>query len=231
MRNIIISFGEFICRRRIFIDDAIPLAYIIRLGFVYLIMMFRSLRNIFYLRMCPFRTFIGRGVELYCKSKITLEPGVRLGNYVHLNGLGRKGIYVGSGTSIGAYTRLICSGSISNIGEYIEIGAKVGIGEFSRIGGSGGVTIGANTIIGQFFSAHPENHNFENNDILIREQGTLRNPIAIGENCWIGAKVTLLAGVTIGEGCVIAAGAVVTKDMPPHSLVGGVPAKVIRRYR
>ena len=53
--------------------------------------------------------------------------------------------------------------------------------------------------------------------------------LEIGVNCWIGAKVTILDGVSIGEGCVIAAGAVVKEDIPPHSLVAGVPARLIRR--
>ena len=63
----------------------------------------------------------------------------------------------------------------------------------------------------------------------IRLQGVSRQGIHIGPNCWVGAKVTVLDGVTIGEGSVVAAGAVVTKDIPPYSIAAGVPAKVIKR--
>jgi acetyltransferase-like isoleucine patch superfamily enzyme len=107
------------------------------------------------------------------------------------------------------------------------IGEGCGIGEFSSVGGSGGVTIGRNTIIGQYFSSHPENHNFADLTRPIRAQGTTRKPISIGEDCWFGARVTVLGGVTIGESCVIAAGAVVTRDVPPYSIVAGIPARVV----
>ena len=56
-------------------------------------------------------------------------------------------------------------------------------------------------------------------------------PVVIGDDCWIGRRVMIMAGVTIGEGCVIAAGAVVTKDIPPYSVVGGIPAKVIKNRK
>ncbi len=71
-------------------------------------------------------------------------------------------------------------------------------------------------------------YSFENNNLLIRLQGTTRQGIRIGKNCWIGAKVTILDGVSIGDHCVIAAGAVVTKNIPPHSVIGGVPARIIK---
>ena len=102
------------------------------------------------------------------------------------------------------------------------------MGEFAYLGGAGGLTIGADCIIGQYLSCHPENHHFDNPNELIRLQGVERKGIEIGNNCWIGAKVTILDGVTIGEHCVIAAGAVVSKSVPAYSIVGGVPAKVIR---
>lgn len=72
-----------------------------------------------------------------------------------------------------------------------------------------------------------ENHNYDQQNILIRLQGETRKGVSIGNNCWIGASVTIVDGVTIGNGVVIAAGAVVTKDVPPDSIFGGVPAKQI----
>ena len=102
------------------------------------------------------------------------------------------------------------------------------LGEFAYLGGAGGLEIGNDCVIGQYFSCHPENHQFEDSSKLIRLQGTTRKGIKIGNNCWIGAKVTILDGVTIGDNCVIAAGAVVTKSMPAGRLIGGVPAKVLK---
>lgn len=61
--------------------------------------------------------------------------------------------------------------------------------------------------------------------------GSFAKPIKIGDDCWLGAGVTVLPGVTIGHGCTIAAGAVVTKDVEDNCLVGGVPAKLIRKLK
>ncbi len=173
--------------------------------------------------------FVGKGVEFFNKKKIIFGNNVILGNYVKLSALGKGNIEIGNNVNIGAFTQIIISTSFNNIGDFIKIEDNVGIGEFSYIGGGGGVIIGKNTIIGQYFSVHPENHNYSDTKKLIREQGISRKGIRIGENCWIGSKVTILDGVTIGDGCVIAAGAVVTKSFGPNLVIGGVPAKVIKK--
>ena len=67
-----------------------------------------------------------------------------------------------------------------------------------------------------------------NLQIFFRQQGITRKGIKIGSNCWIGSKVTVLDGVTVGNGCVIAAGAVLTKSFPDHVVIGGVPAKILK---
>ena len=71
--------------------------------------------------------------------------------------------------------------------------------------------------------------NFSNTNKRIDEQGVSTNPVTIEDDVWVGANAVILPGVTIGEHCVIAAGAVVTKDVPHHSLVAGIPAKVIKQ--
>ncbi|EXJ09152.1 acyltransferase [Nitrincola nitratireducens] len=174
---------------------------------------------------------IGKNVELRNKRYLSMGKKVKIGNYCLIDSLGLKGISLGNNVTIGDFSRLIVTSDISNLGSHIIIHDNVGIGEFSRIGGSGGVTIHSDTIIGQYLSCHPENHNFSNPNILIRHQGTTRSEIIIGKNCWIGAKVTVTAGVTIGDNCVIAAGSVVTSSFEENSLIGGVPAKLIRKIR
>ena len=72
-----------------------------------------------------------------------------------------------------------------------------------------------------------QNHNFGDRTKLIREQGATRKPVIIEDDVWIGARVILLPGVTMGRGSVVAAGAVVTKSFPPFSIIGGVPARII----
>jgi galactoside O-acetyltransferase len=72
------------------------------------------------------------------------------------------------------------------------------------------------------------NHNYSRKDKLIREQEHMIKPVRIGDDVWIAAHSVILPGVTIGDGSVVAAGSVVTRDVPPYSVVGGVPAKIIK---
>lgn len=176
----------------------------------------------------PALVFLGSNVQFFNIKNIEVGKWVKIDRGAYLSGLGKGKLKLGNSVSVGAYSQLIISTSFNNIGEYISIGNNVGIGQFASLGGSGGLSIGDNCIIGQYFSCHPENHNYQSETVLIKNQGTTRAPIKIGENCWIGAKVTILAGVEIGPHSVIAAGAVVTKSMPANSIIGGVPAKVIK---
>ena len=73
------------------------------------------------------------------------------------------------------------------------------------------------------------NHNFEDATQRIDEQGVGTKPVVIGDDVWIGANAVILPGVTIGRHCVVAAGAVVTKDVPDNSVVAGVPAKILKQ--
>ncbi|KAB7727696.1 acyltransferase [Rudanella paleaurantiibacter] len=170
----------------------------------------------------------GRGVRFFNLAQIRWGRFLKLGDGVYCSALSTGGIWLGDGVSIGAFSRLIVSTTLDNPGEYIRIGNRVGIGEFAYLGGAGGLSIGDDCIIGQYFSCHPENHRFDDPTVPIRLQGVDRLPIQIGSDCWIGSKVTVLSGVTLGSGCVVAAGAVVTRSFPANSLIGGVPARLIR---
>lgn len=109
------------------------------------------------------------------------------------------------------------------------VGNNVGLGSHGHYGsGAGLLEIGDNTIFGNYVSIHPENHNFADLNIPIRLQGVNGKGIKIGNDCWIGAKVTILDGTVIGDHSIVAAGAVVTGKFPPYSIIGGVPAKIIK---
>ena len=107
------------------------------------------------------------------------------------------------------------------------------IGNHTRIGLHntiiGPVTIGSHVNLAQGITVTALNHNFTDTEKRIDEQGVSTSPVTIEDDIWIGANATILSGVKIGQHSVIAAGAVVTKDVPPHSLVAGVPAKVIKQ--
>jgi maltose O-acetyltransferase len=108
-----------------------------------------------------------------------------------------------------------------------SLGDYSGIGVNARINGT--CTIGDYVMMGADVTVITHNHSFERTDIPMMDQGFEEEcPVVIGNDVWIGDKVTILPGVNIGDGSIIGAGAVVTHDVPPYAIVGGVPAKIIR---
>lgn len=127
-------------------------------------------------------------------------------------------------------------GDYSVIESFCCINNAVGdviIGDHTRVGLHntiiGPVTIGSHVNLAQGITVTALNHNFEESSKRIDEQGVTTKPVIIGNDIWIGANAVILPGVSIGDHSVVAAGAVVTKDVPPHSLVAGVPAKIIKK--
>jgi acetyltransferase-like isoleucine patch superfamily enzyme len=106
-----------------------------------------------------------------------------------------------------------------------RIGRNVFINQNCTLYDLGGVEIGDDVMIGPNVSIITSGHPLEPSQ---RRAGVTAAPIAIGRNVWIAAGATIIGGVTVGENSVVAAGAVVTRDVPPNTLVAGVPAKVIR---
>lgn len=109
----------------------------------------------------------------------------------------------------------------------INIGNNCSVGAYNILDGTGGLTIGNQVRIGPHVCIYSANHRFRNKNIAIHKQGLDLNPVVIEDNVWIGAQVTILAGVKISSGSVIAAGAVVTKDVEENSIMAGNPAKKI----
>lgn len=134
-----------------------------------------------------------------------------------------QGVLIGQNTSIDHNLWLHCG-----VNGYCHIGSYSYIGCNGVIGAGGGLTIGDYVLIGQAVHFHSENHVFTERDVHIRDQGVAYAPIVVEDDVWIGARVVVLAGVTIGRGAVVGAGAVVTRSLPPYAIAVGVPARVAR---
>ncbi len=113
-------------------------------------------------------------------------------------------------------------------GGSIRIGRNVWLGPYTVVYGQGGVTIGEKTMVGMHVCILSSDHKVPPRGVEMWGQGDALLPTKIGRDVWIGAHAVILGGVTIGDGCVIGAGAVVTKDLPAYSIAVGVPAKIVR---
>ncbi len=129
--------------------------------------------------------------------------------------------------SLGDYSVIESFSCINNAVGDVIIGNHTRVGLHNTI--IGPVTIGNHVNLAQGITVTALNHNFADSDKRIDEQGVSTSPVVIEDDIWIGANAVVLPGVTIGHHSVVAAGAVVTKDVPPHSLVAGVPAKIIKQ--
>ena len=174
----------------------------------YLIMNQRDARPRWYIRLlAPLYQHRGRESKIYHSVRMDTPPYRKFS-------LGRKSV----------------------IESYCCINNAVGdvfIGDHTRIGIHctiiGPVTIGNHVNLAQGIVVTALNHNFQDTTLRIDEQGISTSPVTINDDVWIGANAVILPGVTIGKHAVIAAGAVVTKDVPDYCIVGGVPAKIIKK--
>lgn len=128
---------------------------------------------------------------------------------------------------LGNYSVIESNACINNAVGDVIIGDHTRVGLHNTI--IGPVTIGSHVNLAQGITVTALNHNFSDTERRIDEQGVSTKPVVIEDDIWIGANAVILPGVRIGCHSVIAAGSVVTKDVPPHSLVAGVPAKKIRQ--
>lgn len=113
----------------------------------------------------------------------------------------------------------------TDCGKNITVGKNVFFNSGCRVQDQGGIVIGDGVLLGHNVVLATLNHHSDPK----RRGDMIPAPIHIGNNVWIGSNATILPGVTIGDGAIVGAGAVVTKDVPENTIVGGVPAKVIRR--
>lgn len=157
--------------------------------------------------------------------------GTRFGHVEFANGL--RYIRIGSDTVFHSHLFLTAWGGDSYGEIKISVGDNCSIGSYCHISALKKIKIGNKVLIGKWVSIVDNDHGLTDKDSLLipplNRQIVSKGPITIGDNVWIGDKATILSGVKIGNNAVIAANAVVTKDVPAYSVVAGNPARVIRR--
>jgi acetyltransferase-like isoleucine patch superfamily enzyme len=176
----------------------------------------------------PRMLFLGRGARIYGFGHVRFTGPMKVGHYSVIDARFSEGIKVGKNFMLGDHSIMRASGSRLFRSPGMTIGNDVSFGPFTSLGGGYGLRIGDSIIGGPYCSIHPENHIYVDPLIPIRKQGICGKGITIENDVWIGAKVTILDGSRVASGSIVAAGAVLSSQFPPQSLIGGVPAKVLR---
>lgn len=151
-------------------------------------------------------------------SRSFIDKGVIIKPFLWRDG--RLSVRLDGSNNIGSYTMIQGSGSIA-------FGKRSYCGEFCVFGVNDAITIGCDVMIAQAVTIRDTDHGFAETDRPMASQGIVIMPVVIEDDVWIGHGASILKGVRVGRGSIVAAGAVVIKDVPPYSIVGGVPAKVI----
>ena len=174
----------------------------------YLIMNQRDARPRWYIRLlAPLYQHRGKGSKIYGSVRMDTPPYRRF--------------------ALGQHSVVESYSCINNAVGDVVIGDHTRIGLHNTI--IGPVTIGNHVNLAQGITVTALNHNFDDTTKRIDEQGIATKPVVISDDVWIGANAVILPGVTIGKHVVVAAGAVVTKDVPDNTIVGGVPATIIKK--
>ena len=150
--------------------------------------------------------FLGRRVELYARRGY---GQLIMGRFVH----------------VGDENRLRCHEGVLTVGD------KAVFGRDNTINCYLDVEIGPATIVADWIYVCDFDHVTDDINLPIKDQGIVKTPVRVGADVWIGTKASILRGTNVGQGSVIAAHAVVREDVPPYSIVGGIPARVLKNRR
>ena len=181
-----------------------------------------------YIREVIYNRIISKKLGSVGKESVIVRP-------CFLQGDALKEIHIGENTRIQSHCVLECWNKFGNqdFEPTITIGSNCKIGEYSHITACNRITIGDGALVGRFTLITDNSHgslSLENSNIPpIKRELVSKGEIVIGNNVWLGDKVTICGGVHIGDNVIIGANSVVTKDIPSHSMAAGIPAKVIKQ--
>jgi len=170
------------------------------------------------------RPAVGRGVVIRNPAAISVGNRLLVDDYAVLDVHGNGGsISLGDYASLGRYSTIAAKGG------RIKIGKAVNIGSYCRIATQSQLEIGESTLIAAYTYIGPGNHRRgDEKTPLIAQEMEIKGGVKIGTHVWIGARATILDGVTVGDGAIIGAHSLVREDVPPSAVVAGIPAKVIK---
>ncbi len=180
------------------------------------------------LKTCGRRLLIGKNADVLFPKYFSAGDHVTLGDHIYLNCFSKNGVRLGNHVRLREYVWSQATSLLTEPGAGLEIGDHTYIGPYCYLGAGGGISIGKHVTLGGYVQILAENHAFDDPDQPINTQGVVRKGIVIEDDCWIGNLAVILDGVRIGRGSVIGAAAVVTKNVPPNSVVVGNPGRVIR---
>ena len=174
-------------------------------------------------------TFIAKRGFLHFGKNSIIKP--------FLNSANEKFISIGDNVNIGSFCRITVSTEFggykvkSNNKIRIKIGSNVDVGNNTFISANNSIEIGDHVIMSSYVFITDHDHGFRDMEKNLHEQPLSENGfVKIGDNVFLGEKCSILKNVSIGERSVVACNTVVTKDIPPYSIVAGNPARIIKRY-
>lgn len=161
-----------------------------------------------------------RNPRVITRGLVFLDRGARI---EARRGHGR--VVVGRFVHIGANSALRCHEGTLTVADKCVLGRRVSVNCYLD------VEIGDSTLLADDVYVSDFDHRFDDPHVPIKDQGIVRSRVRIGRDVWLGTKVTVARGVRIGDGAVVGANAVVTRDLPAHSVAVGVPARVVKDRR
>jgi len=147
--------------------------------------------------------FLGKNVEIYCNKNY---GRMRIGRWVH----------IGDGNAIRCHEGNLTIGDKSVFGRCNTVNAYIDI------------YFGPKSLVADWCYICDFDHRYADTNVAIKDQGIVKSPVRFEGDIWVGEKCSVLRGVTVGRGSIVASHALVNKDVPPYSIVGGVPARILK---